>query len=58
MLAKSYTEETLEILVEDARNGRTNAARVSAADSLFGRAYDKAAVNEERETVDIPAVII
>ena len=58
VLAKSYTEDTLETLVEDARNGRTNAARVSGANALFGRAYDKAAVKEERETVDIPAVII
>ena len=55
MLAKSYTEETLEILVEDARNGRTDAARVSAANALLDRAYGKP---EDEEAVDIPPVVI
>ena len=41
-----------------ARNGRTDAARVSAANSLLDRAYGKPAVKEETETVDLPPVVI
>ena len=51
-LAKTYTEEALETLVDVARNGRTDAARVSAANALLDRAYGKSAVREEREIVD------
>lgn len=40
-LAKTYTNEALETLVEVARNGRTDAARVSAANALLDRAYGK-----------------
>ena len=47
-LAKTYTEEALETLVDVARNGRTDAARVSAANALLDRAYGKPAVKEEK----------
>ena len=57
-LAKTYTEEALDTLVDVARNGRTDAARVSAANALLDRAYGKPAVKEERETVDLPPVVI
>ena len=56
--AKTYTEEALDTLVDVARNGRTDAARVSAANALLDRAYGKPAVKEERETVDLPPVVI
>ena len=45
-LAKTYTEEALETLVDVARNGRTDAARVSAANALLDRAYGKPALKE------------
>ena len=57
-LAKAYTEEALETLVNVARNGRTDAARVSAANALLDRAYGKPAVKEDRETMDLPPVVI
>jgi hypothetical protein len=57
-LAKAHTEEALETLVDVARNGRTDAARVSAANALLDRAYGKPAVKEEREIVDLPPVVI
>ncbi|MDA8739194.1 hypothetical protein N9M55_05385 [Luminiphilus sp.] len=57
-LAKTYTEEALDTLVDVARNGRTDAARVSAANALLDRAYGKPAVKEDRETVDLPPVVI
>jgi hypothetical protein len=57
-LAKAYTEEALHTLVDVARNGRTDVARVSAANALLDRAYGKPAVKEEREIVDLPPVVI
>ena len=57
-LAKSYTEEAIETLVDVARNGRTDAARVSAANALLDRAYGKPAVKQEQEFVDLPPVVI
>ena len=57
-LAKTYTEKALQTLVDVARNGRTDAARVSAANALLDRAYGKPTVQEEKEIVDLPPVII
>ena len=57
-LAKTYTKEALETLVDVARNGRTDAARVSAANALLDRAYGKPAMKHESETVDLPPVVI
>ena len=57
-LAKAYTQEALKTLVDVARNGRTDAARVSAATALLDRGYGKPAVKEEKETVDLPPVVI
>ena len=57
-LAKTYTEEALQTLVDVARNGRTDAARVSAANALLDRGYGKPAVKEGKEIVDLPPVVI
>ena len=57
-LAKTYTEEALLTLVDVARNGRTDAARVSAANSLLDRAYGKPIVKEENEIIDLPPMVI
>lgn len=57
-LAKTYTEKALQTLVDVARNGRTDAARVSAANALLDRAYGKPTVQEEKEIVDLPPVVI
>ena len=57
-LAKIHTEEALKTLVDVARNGRTDAARVSAANALLDRAYGKPAAKEEKEIVDLPPVVI
>ena len=57
-LAKTYTEEALETLVDVAKNGRSEAARVSAANALLDRGYGKPAAKEEIEHVDLPPVVI
>ena len=57
-LAKTYTEEALKTLVDVARNGRTDAARVSAANALLDRAYGKPAMKQESEIGDLPPMVI
>ena len=57
-LAKDYTHDALLTLVDVAKNGRSDAARVSAANALLDRAYGKPAVKEEKEIVDLPPVVI
>ena len=57
-LAKTYTEEALQTLVDVARNGRTDAARVSAANALLDRAYGKPAIYQESDQREIPPLII
>lgn len=41
-LAREYTEEALEALVGILRDGESEAARVSAANSILDRGYGKA----------------
>jgi len=57
-LAKTYTEEALLTLVDVARNGRTDAARVSAANALLDRAYGKPAIDQGKEIVDLPPLVV
>ena len=57
-LAKTYTDEALQTLVDVARNGRTDAARVSAANALLDRAYGKPAMKQESEIEDLPPMVI
>ena len=57
-LAKDYTYDALLTLVDVAKNGRSEAARVSAANALLDRAYGKPAVKEEIEHIDLPPVVI
>jgi hypothetical protein len=57
-LARAHTDEALLTLVDVARNGRTDAARVSAANALLDRAYGKPAVIQENEVIDLPPLVI
>lgn len=57
-LAKTYTEEALGTVIDVARNDRTNAARVSAANTLLDQACNNPAVKEENKVVDLPLVVI
>ena len=57
-LAKDYTHDALLTLVDVAKNGRSDAARVSAANALLDRGYGKPAVKEEIEAIDLPPVVI
>ena len=57
-LAKEYSHDALLTLVDVAKNGRSDAARVSAANALLDRGYGKPAVKEEIEHVDLPPVVI
>lgn len=57
-LAKTYTEEALETLVDVARNGRTDAARVSAANALLDRAYGKPTASKESSVTKLPPMVI
>ena len=45
-------------LVDVAKNGQSDAARVSAANALLDRGYGKPAVKEEIEHVDLLPVVI
>ena len=57
-LAKTYTEEALETLVDVARNGRTDAARVSAANALLDRAFGRPTTLPSDGPADIAPRII
>ena len=57
-LAKDHTLDALLTLVDVAKNGRSDAARVSAANALLDRGYGKPAVKEEIEAIDLPPVVI
>jgi hypothetical protein len=57
-LAKTYTEEALQTLVDLARNGRTDAARVSAANALLDRAYGKPIASTEKPLISPTPMII
>ena len=57
-LAKAYPQDALLTLVDVAKNGRSDAARVSAANALLDRGYGKPAVKEEIEAIDLPPVVI
>jgi hypothetical protein len=57
-LAKAHTGEALNTLLDVARNGRTDAARVSAANAILDRGYGKPTVREEQSIVDLPPVVI
>ena len=41
-IARCYTEDALKVLLDVAKHGRTDAARVSAANAILDRAYGKA----------------
>ena len=56
--AREYTEDALLTLVEVAKNGRTDAARVAAATALLDRAYGKPATMTESRPLDLPPVVI
>ena len=56
-LAKTYTEEALETLVDVARNGRTDAAR-SLGQCPTRPSLRKPTASEERSTVDLPPMVI
>ena len=57
-LAKDYTHDALLTLVDVAKNGRSDAARVSAANALLDRGYGKPAVREHIAAIDLPPVVI
>ena len=57
-LAKDYTPDALLTLVDVAKNGRSNAARVSAANALLDLGYGNPAVKEGIEAIDLPPVVI
>ena len=56
-IAKDYTHDALLTLVDVARNGRTDAARVAAANSLLDRAYGKPASLPPEDVSVRPTVI-
>ena len=57
-LARTHTQAALNTLLDVARNGRTDAARVSAATAILDRGYGKASVRQEESIVDLPPVVI
>ena len=57
-IAKVYAEDALATLVDVAKNGRTDAARVAAASALLDRAYGKPVPKREAETTELPPLVI
>lgn len=57
-LAKTYTDEAVTTLLGVAKNGRTDAAKVSAATAILDRGYGKPEVRREESLVDLPPVVI
>ena len=57
-LPRPILSKLLETLVDVAKNGRSDVARVSAANALLDRGYGKPAVKEEIEAIDLPPVVI
>ena len=57
-LAKAHTHDALLTLVDVAKNGRSDAARVSAANALLDRGYGKPPVEKEIATNDSLPVVI
>lgn len=53
-LAKDYTHDALMTLVDVAKNGKSEAARVSAANALLDRGYGKPVAREEVELSTSP----
>ena len=45
-LAKSHSELALQVLVEVASEGKTDATRVSAANAILDRAYGRPSTNQ------------
>lgn len=55
-LARQYTQTALDVLIEVARNGESESARVTAANSLLDRAYGRARQSIEYVQLD-PATL-
>ena len=57
-LAKVHSEDAIATLLDVARNGRTDAARVSAANALLDRGYGRPSIQETPEGMGVNPVII
>ena len=51
-LAKSYSVLALKVLVDVAMKGKTDAARVSAANALLDRAYGRPSVQQNLDILE------
>ena len=57
-IAKVHAEDALATLADVARSGRTDAARVAAANALLDRGYGKPVPQGEPETTELPPLVI
>ena len=57
-LAKTHCEDAITTLLDVAKNGRTDAARVSAANALLDRGYGRPSIQEEAESVYARPMVI
>ena len=57
-LAKSHSEVAIGVLVEVAMKGKTDAARVSAANALLDRAYGRPTTLQRVEMPDLAPQVI
>ena len=57
-IARSHTEQAINTLVDITKNGRTDAARVSAANAILDRGYGKPPVKDNFEAKTMPPMII
>jgi hypothetical protein len=56
--AKDHSQLALRALIDIATNGRTDAARVAAANSILDRGYGKPSINEKAEITELPPLVI
>lgn len=57
-IARSHTEQAINTLVDITKNGRTDAARVSAANAILDRGYGKPPIKDNLEPRTIPPMVI
>ena len=57
-IARQYTQQAIEVLIDVALTGRTDAARVSAASAILDRGYGKPTASEiDRPAASSPTII-
>ena len=57
-MARVHTDQAIGVLIDVALNGRTDAARVSAASAILDRGYGKPQVKDASGPTELPPMVI